>query len=186
VCPPKTDTSARVVALDRTSVTVLRCHHSRQRRERELAGAHYRDSGYVFTAPNGDPLAPERLTTLFAMLIAEHGLPPIRLHDLRHGAATLALAAGVELKVVQDMLGHSSIVLTADTYTSVLPEVAHRAAEQTAAHVMNAGPPNGRRAGRSRRRTQTRKWRRSGAARTPSALAPEMNLAPHQVSPQRS
>jgi hypothetical protein len=90
----------------------------------------------VFTAPNGGPLAPDRLTRLLGDLIAEHGLPPIRLHDLRHGAATLALAAGVELKVVQDMLGHSSIVLTADTYTSVLPEVAHRAAEKTAAHVM--------------------------------------------------
>ncbi|XVQ09346.1 tyrosine-type recombinase/integrase [Spirillospora sp. CA-255316] len=154
VCPPKTATSTRVVALDRTTVTVLRRHRERQRREREFAGAHYRDSGYVFTDPNGDPLAPERLTTLFAMLIAEHGLPPIRLHDLRHGAATLALAAGVELKVVQDMLGHSSIVLTADTYTSVLPEVAHRAAEQTAAHVMKAGPPGGGRVGRSRRHAQ--------------------------------
>nr|WP_279491297.1 tyrosine-type recombinase/integrase [Actinomadura sp. KC216] len=98
-----------------------------------------RDSGYVFTGLNGDPLAPERLTRLFHRLVAEHGLPPIRLHDLRHGAATLALAAGVELKKVQDMLGHSSIVLTADTYTSVLPEVAHRAAEKTARHVQKAG-----------------------------------------------
>jgi site-specific recombinase XerD len=59
-------------------------------------------------------------------------VPPIRLHGLRYGAATLALAAGMELKVVQEMLGHSSIVLTADTYTSVLPEVAHAAAEKTA------------------------------------------------------
>jgi hypothetical protein len=61
------------------------------------------------------------------------------LHDLRHGAATLALAAGVELKVVQDMMGHSGIVLTADTYTSVLPEVARKAAEAVAAHVLRAG-----------------------------------------------
>ena len=60
-------------------------------------------------------------------------------HDLRHGAASLALAAGVELKVVQDMLGHASIVLTADTYTSVLPEVARQAAEDTAALIIKAG-----------------------------------------------
>jgi Phage integrase family len=66
-------------------------------------------------------------------------MPPIRLHDLRHGAATLALAAGVDLRVVQDMLGHCSIVLTADTYTSVLPDVARKAAEQVAALVMRAG-----------------------------------------------
>jgi hypothetical protein len=50
-----------------------------------------------------------------------------------------SLAAGVELKVVQEMLGHSSIVLTADTYTSVLPEVARTATEKTAAHVLKAG-----------------------------------------------
>jgi len=67
------------------------------------------------------------------------GLPPVRLHDLRHGAATLALAAGVELKVVQDMMGHASIVLTADTYTSVLPEVARTAAEQVASLILKAG-----------------------------------------------
>jgi integrase len=84
-------------------------------------------------------MAPDRLTRTFKKLIAEHGSPPIRLHDLRHGAATPGLAAGVELKVVQEMLGHSSIVLTADTDTSVLPEVAHQAAEKTAAHVLKAG-----------------------------------------------
>jgi hypothetical protein len=67
------------------------------------------------------------------------GLPPVRLHDLRHGAATLMLAAGTDLKVVQDTLGHSSIVLTADTYTSVLPDLAHQSAADTAALVRRAG-----------------------------------------------
>jgi integrase len=65
-------------------------------------------------------------------------LPPIRLHDLRHGAATLALASHTDLKVIQQMLGHSSIVTTADTYTSVLPETAHRAAQATADMVIKA------------------------------------------------
>ncbi|WP_051301458.1 tyrosine-type recombinase/integrase [Actinomadura rifamycini] len=138
-CPPKTATSARVIALDRTTVAALRAHRERQQDEQRQAGVDYHDSGHVLTTTNGAPLAPVRLTRLFQGLVAECGLPPIRLHDLRHGAATLALAAGVELKVVQDMLGHSSIVLTADTYTSVLPEVAHRAAEKTAKHVMKAG-----------------------------------------------
>ncbi|GFJ84938.1 hypothetical protein Phou_091180 [Phytohabitans houttuyneae] len=59
----------------------------------------------------------------------------MRLHDLRHGAATLALAAGVDMKVVQAMLRHSSITVTADTYTSVLPDLARNAAEQAAAIV---------------------------------------------------
>ncbi|MFI0447480.1 tyrosine-type recombinase/integrase [Actinomadura sp. 6N118] len=156
---PKTAHSARVIALDRTTVAALRAHRDRQRREGLRLGERYRDSGYVFTGLNGDPMAPDRLTRTFRELVAEHGLPPVRLHDLRHGAATLALAAGVELKVVQEMLGHSSIVLTADTYTSVLPEVAHSAAEKTAAHVLEAGRlvPG---TNRTRRRPPSRKNRR--------------------------
>jgi integrase len=59
-------------------------------------------------------------------------LPPIRLHDLRHGAATLALAAGVAMKVVSEQLGHASLQITGDIYTSVLPELAHAAAEAVA------------------------------------------------------
>jgi len=72
-------------------------------------------------------------------LVVKHDLPPIRLHDLRHGAASLALQAGVDLKVVSDQLGHSSIVLTADTYVSVLPALAMNAAEATARLVAEAG-----------------------------------------------
>jgi len=96
-------------------------------------------------------------------------MPPIRLHDLRHGAATLALAAGVELKVVQEMLAHSSIVLTADAYTSVLPQVAHTAAEETAALLMHAAgivPGTNRRRGKGPIR-RTRCAPRNGQARLP-------------------
>ena len=75
------------------------------------------------------------MTRHFAELTAAADLPPIRLHDLRHGAATLALAAGADLKTVSEMLGHSSIVITADTYTSVLPEHARAAAESAAALI---------------------------------------------------
>jgi integrase len=69
----------------------------------------------------------------------------VRLHDLRHGAASLALAAGVDLKVVADQLGHCSIVLTADTYVSVAVELALSAAEAVARLVLRAGkrPPGG-------------------------------------------
>jgi len=78
---------------------------------------------------------PADVTDHFQDLARQAGLPPIRLHDLRHGAATLALAAGVDMKTVQAMLRHSSITITADTYTSVLPELARGAAEKTAAIV---------------------------------------------------
>jgi len=139
LCPPKTAHSERIVALDRTTVAALRAHRSRQLTERAAAGGDYLDSGYVFTRPSGDPMAPDWLSRYFRQLNTASGLPPIRLHDLRHGAASLALAAEAELKVVQDMLGHSSIVLTADTYTSVLPEVARKVAEDIASLVIAAG-----------------------------------------------
>ncbi len=65
----------------------------------------------------------------------EAGLPPIRFHDLRHRSATLSLAAGVDIKVVQEMLGHSTSAFTRDVYTSVVPEIATAAAEAVAAIV---------------------------------------------------
>jgi integrase len=100
----------------------------------QAGGAVGRCSPYA----DGRPIRPEYLTHRFNALVKKFDLPPIRLHDLRHGAATLALASHTDLKVIQQMLGHSSIVTTADTYTSVLPETAHRAAQATAVMVMKA------------------------------------------------
>jgi hypothetical protein len=89
---------------------------------------------------------------------------------LRHGAASLSLAAGNELKTVQAMLGHASIVLTADTYTSVLPCLAHQAAEATAALVMQAAHHTARtvrtRYHQDRRRYGTRTSRTGTSRRT--------------------
>ena len=135
--PTKTDSSRRVVALDRTTVGVLRRHKALQQAEAQRLGVE--SSGFVFTNQRGGPFNPDYFTRLLADLIRSAGLPPVRLHDLRHGAASLALQAGADLKVVQDQLGHSSIVITADTYVSVLPEVARKAAEDTAALVLAAG-----------------------------------------------
>jgi integrase len=80
-------------------------------------------------------LHPSTLSKQFDRLSFEAGLPRIRLHDLRHGAATLALAAGVDMKVISAMLRHSSTGITADIYTSVLPDVARNAAEAVVAMV---------------------------------------------------
>jgi integrase len=132
---PKTEGSERIIALDTGTVTVLREHRHIQRRERLAAGPAWTDSGLVFTRPDGTALHPATVTEQFHTLAAAADLPPVRLHDLRHGAATLALAAGTDLKIVQEMLGHSTITLTADTYTSVLPDIARNAAEATAAVI---------------------------------------------------
>ncbi|AEV81196.1 integrase family protein [Actinoplanes sp. SE50] len=77
-------------------------------------------------------MRPDWLTHRFHVLVVRFGLPLVRLHDLRHGAASLAGAAGVELKVIQHDLGHSSAVTTADTYWTVFRELAHQAVAVTA------------------------------------------------------
>jgi integrase len=138
------------VALDPEPVIVLRAHRSRQ--NREFAKAGITPQGWVFTREDGEPLSPSYLTHKFNDLVEGTGLPPIRLHDLRHGAATLMLLAGEELKTIADQLGHSSVVLTADTYLSVAVELGLKAAAAAARLVLNAGksPPGG---GGARRRS---------------------------------
>ncbi|MGH3573210.1 MAG: tyrosine-type recombinase/integrase, partial [Pseudonocardiaceae bacterium] len=113
---PKSDASGRVVSLDTDTTDVLRAHQTRQNQTRRTRGNAWVDSGLVFPDPDGRPLHPATISTRFRELITQAGLPPVRLHDLRHGAATLTLATGADLKVVQDLLGHSSITITADTY----------------------------------------------------------------------
>ncbi|RAO02171.1 Tyrosine recombinase XerC-like [Micromonospora noduli] len=142
--PPKSKASRRELALDTHTMRVLRQHRQRQqeRRTRRLgAGMVCHNSGYVFTSPDGLPLHPGYLTQRLRLLVNRAGLPPIRLHDLRHGAATLAHSAGVDIKTIQHQLGHSNIRLTADTYTSVLPPAARQAAEATASYLAAAGNP---------------------------------------------
>ena len=89
--------------------------------------------------PRGrEALTPDGVSQRFDRLVARHEIPPIRLHDLRHVAATLALTAGVDIKVVSEQLGHSTTQITRDVYLSVMPQVAQAAAEATAAIVPRA------------------------------------------------
>ena len=135
---PKTDSGARTVSLDAATVDVLRACRAAQAAEREAWGAAWQDNGLVFTREDGSPLHPDLATDTFERLYRAASLPPIRLHDLRHTAASLALQAGVPLKVVSEQLGHSSLAITADTYTSVLPAVAQASAEAVAGIVPRA------------------------------------------------
>ncbi|WUI54448.1 site-specific integrase [Micromonospora zamorensis] len=142
--PPKSKASRRELALDKHTVRVLRQHRERQqeRRTRRLGtGMVCHSSGYVFTGPGGLPLHPGYLTQRLRLLISRAGLPPIRLHDLRHGAASPAQSAAVDIKTVQHQLGHSNIRLTVDVYTTVLPPAARKAAEATATYLIAAGKP---------------------------------------------
>ncbi|MFF8953757.1 tyrosine recombinase XerC [Streptomyces sp. NPDC014940] len=135
---PKTDAGARTIALDSATVQALRRHRARQDQDRKQWGSAWMETGRVFTKENGELLHPANVTRRFVELYEEIGLPPVRLHDLRHGAATLAHAAGADLKDIQEMLGHSSITITADTYTSLLPEADLAIAEAAARLVPRA------------------------------------------------
>ena len=138
--PPKTQRGVRVVDLDRATVEVLRDHAVGQGAERVLAGDVWKDQGWVFTREDGSPIHPERITRTFTRLAAGLGLPSIRLHDLRHGYASHALAAGANMKIIQNQLGHGSYGFTADTYTHVQPHVAADAAEIIARLLLAADP----------------------------------------------
>jgi integrase len=173
VGPPKTRASRRTIALDKTTTRLLRAHRRRQQAEGQAAGRAWFDSGYVFTAPNGQPLHPDWITRRFHRLVTDSGLPPVRLHDLRHGAATLAHEAGADLKTVQEQLGHTSIVLTADTYTSVLLDLHFKTAEATARLVLAAAARN------PGRRYQPK-------IGPPKTAAAEPSTGPEPVRPRRS
>jgi integrase len=182
---PKTAAGVRPIALDRHTVKVLREHRRRQaeqRAQRLAAGKIWRESGYVFVRKDGSPLHPGYASCRFRLLVRQTAVPPIRLHDLRHGAASLAHQAGADLKTLQDLLGHSSIVITADIYTSVLPHAQRRCADATARLVLAAA-----RRTRDKIHTngQSNQPKTRAATGTPAPTGPSMGKKP-QVKHQRT
>ncbi|GAB3849466.1 tyrosine-type recombinase/integrase [Micromonospora andamanensis] len=135
---PKSEAGGRDLTLDEITLKVIDAWRKRQIAERLAWGGAWINSGRIFTHQDGSALHPADVTKHFNELVAASGLPPIRLHDLRHGAATLALEGGVDIKVVQEELGHSTSTLTRDTYTSVSPRLAREAAEKIAGIVPRA------------------------------------------------
>lgn len=127
--PTKTATGERVVELDATTMGAILGHRLAQDAERIRWASAYDDHDLVFCQEDGRPLDPSAVTKLFSALAAEAELPHIRLHDLRHGQASLMLAAGIPVEVVSKRLGHSSIGITLDTYSHLLEGVGRRAAE---------------------------------------------------------
>jgi len=125
----------RSVALDADTVAVLRRHRKRQLGERLAMGPAYADGDYVFTRTDGVPYAPGYVTRAFREAVDRAGVPKIRLHDLRHTWASLALSAGVNPKVVSERLGHATVAFTLDTYSHVMPGLQEDAAAKVAALI---------------------------------------------------
>ena len=129
--PPKTARSRRSVYLDRRTVAALREHRQGQREQRIAAGPAWdADLDWVLTDELGGFVRPRSMSYEWRKLVEGLDLPRIRLHDLRHTHATLALKAGIHPKVVSERLGHATVGITLDLYSHVVPSLARDAAER--------------------------------------------------------
>lgn len=133
--PPKTKAGRRSISLDPGTVAALGAHQKAQQRGRWQFGEAYQDHGLVFCRPDGHPHDPDVITHQFDRALVKAGVKRIRLHDLRHTHATLLLQANVHPKIVQERLGHSSIVVTLDRYSHVIPNMQDEAAAKIGAVV---------------------------------------------------
>ena len=133
VAVPKTRRSRRVIDLDADTVSMLQRHRARQREQFLMLGVSATASDRVFTNEIGEPFRPNSVGQAFRRLVDGADVPLIRLHDLRHTHATHLLMAGVNVKVVSERLGHSSVSFTLDTYGHVMPGQQAEAAAAAAA-----------------------------------------------------
>jgi integrase len=118
---PKSARSRRNIRLSQRAISALRAHHDRQTFERRAAGSEWANNDLVFCGAFGQPLDPNYQTTIFKKAVDAASLPPIRFHAMRHTAATNLLSCGVHVKLVSEMLGHATIVLTLDTCSHLVP-----------------------------------------------------------------
>jgi len=126
---PKTKSSRRRIELSRQAVAALRRHHVAQAAERLAAGTAWENLDLVFANEAGRALSPSELTNVYHRRVLKRaGLERIRFHDLRHTAATILLGRGVHPKIVSEMLGHTSIAITLDLYSHVIPTMQQDAA----------------------------------------------------------
>lgn len=139
---PKTDSGEyRKIELDQVTAGVLLHHQVQQGLEKMAWGDAYTDHGLVFCREDGSPLSPGNVTELFHRLTDSVRMPDgsklrrVRLHDLRHGQASLMLAAGVPMDIISRRLGHARSSFTADTYAHMLDGVGRDAAEKAAALI---------------------------------------------------
>ncbi|MFF0061728.1 tyrosine-type recombinase/integrase [Streptomyces sp. NPDC005279] len=124
---PKGRRRKQTLPLPAMCVAPLRWQRMRQAAQRDRAGADWKETGYVFTTRTGQPIEPRNLYRSFTRVADSAGIRVIRLHDTRHGCATLLTAAGVAPRVVMEILGHSQIAVTMNVYTHVVQDTQREA-----------------------------------------------------------
>ena len=138
--PPKTGKSRRRVSIDAVTLDALKAHRKAQREQRMAAADVWLNDGdLVFTDEQGAPVHPNNFSQAFDRIVRTAELQRIRLHDLRHSYATLALKAGVHPKIVSERLGHSTIAITLDLYSHVAQGLDADAAELIADRIYGKG-----------------------------------------------
>ena len=125
---PKTQAGRRRIMLSSVAIDALKAHRISQDKERLEVGEKWSDRGIVFANYSGGFLRSDTVLNLFYQLLKDAGLPPMRFHDLRHSAATILFVAGVNPKVIQELLGHSKGSITLEVYSHVLPSMQQEAA----------------------------------------------------------
>ncbi len=140
ISEPKTSRGRRSIALDPRTVRALRQHRSSQVEARLALGSRIDPSDLVFLRADGSAYHPDGIGKEFKKLQARAELPRIRFHDLRHTHATLALQAGVHPRIVSERLGHSSIAMTLDTYSHVMPNMQEEAAARVSTLLFGDAP----------------------------------------------
>jgi integrase len=129
---PKSRAGRRVIAPPAPLIATLKAHRAQQHAERLQMGEIWQDHDLVFASEIGDPIQPRRDWALWKELLRDARVRDARLHDARHTAATLLLQQGVDARVVMEILGHSQIGLTQNTYQHVVPVLARDAADKMA------------------------------------------------------
>jgi integrase len=124
----KSQDSDRSFIIDPGTAGVLETWREKQLFEALEWGEAWTDTGHVFSRENGQPLRPAFISEHFKVIYRQAGLPPVRFHDLRHGAATMLRAAGVPIKTISSILGHSDVHFTDNTYVEVADEMFEDAA----------------------------------------------------------
>lgn len=125
----KSDSSSRSILLGEATLDKLRNQEELQHTIKIFMGKRWIETGVIFHSDVGTPLNQSNLLRIFKQDLEKAALPKIRFHDLRHSAATLMLKQGVHPKIVQARLGHSTISITLDTYSHVIPEMQNEVAQ---------------------------------------------------------
>jgi integrase len=135
--PPKTARSRRIITVPPQLVAALKRHRAVQLADRMIAGPRWQEMDLVFSSPIGTPLDPSNIRRQLLELLKTAGLPPMRFHDLRHTAASLLVAEGVHPRTVMEILGHSQIAITMNTYSHVSSETMKDATNRMGALLMS-------------------------------------------------